>query len=102
MVRKQSHGMHSWKVELTAQEVEDLVKGYEPHGEKKQKLFADLVKAKETFVKCYAAFNQERDNNIDLHNNLISLLEQQAGQFVQLNRVSDHEVSAIRQEVSNL
>lgn len=51
LVKKQLHGVHAWKVELTAQEVEHIVKGYEPHGEKEQKLFTDLVKSKETFFK---------------------------------------------------
>jgi hypothetical protein len=102
LVKKQSHGVHAWKIELNSQDVEAIVKGYQPHGEKEQKLYADLVKAKDTFVKCFAAFNDERNKNIDLHNNVFALLEQQAGQIVQLNRVSDQEVYAIRQEVSKL
>ncbi|PGZ98804.1 hypothetical protein COE51_10820 [Bacillus pseudomycoides] len=98
---RKSTNIHSWIVELSDEEKESLIKAYEPIGIKERKLFKEVVKAQEQYVKAMESFKAEHDQNTEVHNNLIGLLLSSTGVSADLNRVSNHEIETIRRKVRN-
>jgi hypothetical protein len=101
-LRRKANSPNNWIVEISEIEAETVEMAYAPLGKKEQKLYQDLVKVKDEFVKAYVLFKNEHDSNVNLHNTIIGLFANEAHKFVKLNHVTEYEISKIMHEVNKI
>jgi hypothetical protein len=94
-----SRNINNWTVDISNAEIEIVKNAYEPIGKKEQQLYAEMNKANKELVKAYEQFKAEYDKNTELHNSIRFLFIDGAARYIDLNRVSEHEINQVRQGV---
>jgi hypothetical protein len=100
--RRKANNPNNWLVEISSLDAETVKKAYEPLGKKEQKLYQELVKVKDEFVKAYVLFKNEHDSNVNLHNTIIGLFANESDNYVKLNHITENEIRNVIHAVNKI
>lgn len=102
LVKINYHNINHWRIKVSPEEVQVLEKAYELIGVKERKLFTELQKKAEEYIKAFDSFKKEYDENTNVHNTLVQLVGLASDKFIKLNRVQEHEILELTFKVNDL